>query len=261
VNLVSLDELLHDIAATTSVDSGMSAKDIIPLIDLTRLDTQATSQEIKTLALKAEENHVAAICVLPEHLAYVPSDLHIKRATVINFPTGNQPQQQVLKSLEQTISSQQVDEIDYVFSYQAYLAGEKDKALDNYREVYERCKQHKLSVKVILETGALPSHDVIYEVSKAIISVGCDFLKTSTGKIAQGATLPAAFAILSAIVDSNSLCGIKISGGVKTEGQALSFMQLAVRMLKKKVDNTWFRLGASSLLDDLLKMHKETQHA
>lgn len=259
MNLVSLDELLNDIAATTSVDSGMSAKDIIPLIDLTRLDTQATAQEIKALALKAEENHVAAICVLPEHLAHIPSDLHIKRATVINFPTGNQPQQQVIASLEQTILSQQVDEIDYVFSYEAYLAGDKDKAFDNYREVYALCKQHPLTVKVILETGALPSHKVIYEVSNELIHIGCDFLKTSTGKIAQGASLPAAFAILSAIVDSHSLCGIKISGGVKTKEQALSYMKLAATMLKKKVDNTWFRLGASSLLDDLLNPSLRTE--
>lgn len=247
MNTLGLDKILHGIAVNASSANGMSANDLLPLIDLTKLDSQANPQEIETLALNAEKNHMAAICVLPEHLTYVPSDLDIKRATVINFPTGNQPHHLVLDALDQTFRSQQVDEIDYVFSYQAYLDGDKNTALDHYRDVYERCKQHKLTFKVILETGALPSHDLIYNLSKELMNIGCDFLKTSTGKIAQGASLPAAFAILSAIVDSQSSCGIKISGGIKTEDQALSYMELAAIMLQRKLDSTWFRIGASTV--------------
>ena len=247
MNTTNLDKLLHDIAVNASSANGMSAKDILPLIDLTTLDSQATPNDIEALALNAAQNHMAAICVLPEHLTYVPSDLGIKRATVINFPTGNQPHHQALEAIDQTVQTQKVDEIDYVFSYQAYLSGDTNTALNKYRDIYERCKLHKLTFKVILETGALPSHDFIYNLSKELITIGCDFLKTSTGKIAQGASLPAAFAILSAIVDSQSSCGIKISGGIKTEDQALSYMKLAAIMLQRKLDSAWFRIGASTV--------------
>ena len=132
-----------------------------------------------------------------------------------------------------------------------YLAGNQDLALSNCHEIYQLCKQHKLTFKVILETGALPSVESIYDLSVAIIDKGCDFLKTSTGKITTGASIPAAFSILAAIVDHDAPCGIKVSGGIKTIEQAFNYMRLAQSMLDRKLDSSWFRLGASSLLDVL----------
>ena len=59
--------------------------------------------------------------------------------------------------------------------------------------------------------------------------------------------------MLSALVDSNASCGIKVSGGVKTTEQALTYMHLARYMLNRELDSTCFRLGASGLLDELIK--------
>lgn len=233
-------------------DNKLAYQAIIPLIDLTLLDARATSLDINALAEKAKQYQVASICVYPEHLNYLPPTLAIKRATVVNFPTGDQPLHQVLKTVEDLANHHKTDEIDYVFPYQAYLAGKQIEALADCHEVYQLCKKHGLIFKVILETGALPSMDVIYQLSVDVIKSGCDFLKTSTGKIAVGASLAAAFAILSAIKETQSPCGIKLSGGIKTLEQALPFMRLAEQMLGKKVDNSWFRFGASSLLEDVL---------
>ncbi len=244
-----LTAALHDIEHVHSDKNIISTKDIISLIDLTHIDGNATAHDIDGLATKAMKNQVAAICVLPKHLDYISPNINIKRATVINFPTGNKPHLEVLKTIEQTIAFKTIDEIDYVFPYQAYLAQNQRMALSYCHEAYKLCKQHQLTFKVIIETGALPSNEIIYELSQEIINRGCDFLKTSTGKITHGATIPAVFAILAAIVDNNSTCGIKVSGGIKTIEQALSYMQLAHYMFQRKLDNTNFRLGASSLLD------------
>ena len=92
----------------------------------------------------------------------------------------------------------------------------------------------------------------IYQVSKDLIATGCDFLKTSTGKLPQGASLDAVFAMLSAIKDSGRQCGIKVSGGVKTPQQALCFAQLAEIVCGIKINRNWFRLGSSSILGELL---------
>lgn len=228
------------------------APTIASLIDLTLLDINASASDIHDLVIKAKKYGVAAVCVFPEHLKYIASEITIKRSTVVNFPGGEQPLPQVLNQLKNIITTHQVDEIDYVFPYQTYLSGHKAEAMGHSREIIQLCKQHHLLVKVILETGALPSSEIIYEMSSDIIKSGCDFLKTSTGKIPQGATLPAVSAILKAILDSQSNCGLKVSGGVKTVEQALAYMKLAEEVLNRPVDKTWFRIGASSLLEKLL---------
>lgn len=228
-------------------------QEIVPLIDLTLLAPDASAYQVDMLANKAHQNKVAAICVLPEHLPYISPEISICRATVVNFPTGMQPHQDVLQAIEQVATTMQVDEIDYVFPYQMYLSDEKSQALSYCYEAYQLCKQRNLLFKVILETGAFPTNELMYEVSSAILNQGCDFLKTSTGKIAAGATIPAAFSMLAAIVDSNVRCGIKVSGGIKTTEQAVSYMRLTQYMLGHKLNINCFRVGTSGLLDELLK--------
>ena len=92
----------------------------------------------------------------------------------------------------------------------------------------------------------------IYQVSRELLAIGCDFLKTSTGKISQGASLSAVFAILSAIKDARTHCGVKISGGVKASQQALKYAWLAELVMEEKINKDLFRIGASSLLEELV---------
>lgn len=244
-----LAKALNDINAITTT----SWQSVISVIDLTLLDEHATAEQLHELASKAQQYSVAALCILPKHLSDISSEISVKRATVANFPSGAQPHQQVLKDINDIATRLRVDEIDYVFNYQAYLAGEQHLALSYCKEAYQVCKEHNLIFKVILETGALPSNASIYEISRAILDHGCNFLKTSTGKIATGATIPAAFSILAAIVDSGVDCGIKVSGGIKIAEQALHFMQLARNMFNQELNSKCFRIGASSLLDEVVK--------
>ena len=83
------------------------------------------------------------------------------------------------------------------------------------------------------------------------LSLDCIFLKTSTGTTNQGATLPTLFTLLTAIKESKKLCGLKVSGGIKTAQQAFDFAQLAQLVLDKKIHKEWFRIGASTLLNKL----------
>ena len=245
------DRLTHVLRGIHSIEKEStphSVKDIISLMDLTCLDTAATPTQINQLAMDAEKYQTATVCIFPEHLDFISSENSIPRATVLNFPGGNEPITTVLNSITLATNHHLLKDIDYVFPYALYLSGYRSKALAHCQQAYECSKQYGLTFKVILETGALPSNEVIYDLSTSILNQGCDFLKTSTGKIAQGATIPAVFSILSAIVDTNSPCGIKVSGGVTTAEQACAYIQLAEYMLNKKVTRECFRLGASSLL-------------
>lgn len=223
----------------------------ISSMDLTLLDETATPLALQTLSEKANLNQVAAICVLAQHIKSVSPTNTVKLATVVNFPSGLEPLAKVIAEVDSLLAESSIDEIDYVFPYQTYLAGDEQSALTHCQQIYSLCKQSNITFKVILETGYFTDVDTLYELSRKIIDNGCDFLKTSTGKISQGATPLAAFTILKAIEASNSNCGIKVSGGIKQPAQAFTYLGLALQSFKD-INKSRFRIGASSLLDELL---------
>lgn len=241
---------LFDELKTKSQHNTIKNSTILELLDLTLLDLNASEKDIDILNKKANQHQVAAICIMPQHLSFIkPKSVHL--ATVVNFPSGKQETQEILSTIDLLLSSTNIDEIDYVFPYQSYLMDDKKYALSQCKQAFQRCHQQNVKFKVILETGAFPSLEDIYQASSDIIAQGCDFLKTSTGKITPGATLSAAFVMLKAIKDSQQNCGIKISGGIKQREQALSYINLAELLCNKTVNKHWFRIGASSLIEEL----------
>ncbi|AOW51817.1 TPA: deoxyribose-phosphate aldolase [Legionella pneumophila subsp. pneumophila] len=253
---MSLDKHFNDV-----LNKLLSNQDIISIsnaqlmhcIDLTLLEADASLEALHQLQSQACQNNVAAICVLPKHLHVFKPNSKIKLATVINFPLGNDD---LLVSLEEIDNAIQLgaNEIDYVLPYQYYLRGNKQKALNHCDVIIQTCKKHQLTLKIILETGLFPDMESVYQLSSEIIALGGRFLKTSTGKTPQGATLAAIFAIVSAVMDSTytSSCGIKVSGGIKTPLQAQQYAQLAELLMGKAIHRDWFRIGASTLLEKLL---------
>lgn len=239
----------------------MNSKEIIGLIDLTNLDSNVPPFEkggaggMLEFTQKAitPHGHVAAICIYSCFVKEAASLLKassIKLVTVANFPEGNHSLVDVLNEIKQSISDG-AEEIDVVFPYQAYLNGDREQAI----AFVVRCKQQcgDVTLKVILETGALQDASLIANAAHDVIVAGADFVKTSTGKIPQGATLAAATAILKAIKNSHRPVGLKVAGGIREPQQAMQYIELA----KSIMGETWptpqtFRIGASSLLDKLI---------
>jgi deoxyribose-phosphate aldolase len=86
---------------------------------------------------------------------------------------------------------------------------------------------------------------------------GGDFIKTSTGKIAPAATLPVTLVMLEAVRDFRATTGrqvgVKPAGGIRTTKDAIKYLVLVNETVGDDwLDPDWFRLGASSLLNDLL---------
>ena len=225
---------------------------LISCIDLTLLNENSSDQDISKINLLAEQHKVAAVCVFPQDLVHFPLPSSIGLATVINFPYAEDSVANCLKQIDKS-KLMGVTEIDYVLPYKNYLKGQKQQAIQHAFEIATHCKANQLAIKIILESGAFTDLAVLYELAQELISLDIDFLKTSTGKISEGASLSAAFTLLSAIKDSGKSCGLKVSGGVKTVKQAQNYAQLAQYFLNKPIESTWFRIGASSLLEELTK--------
>lgn len=224
------------------------AENIYALLDLTCLKDEVIPEDIQKLAVLAQDWQVAAVCVWPKHLAWLPKDLNIQKASVVNFPHGQQPLEVTLQEIKDILKDFPHTEIDYVFDYTSYLKGDTQKAIDDCAQIANFCHQHQAKLKVIVETGAFPDTQTIYQAAKSIIHTGADMLKTSTGKIAQGASLEAVEAFCQAIQSEQKHCGIKVSGGIRTMKQAKAYLELIHTYLPHLQE---IRLGCSQLVNDL----------
>jgi len=113
-------------------------------------------------------------------------------------------------------------------------------------------------LKVILETGELPSVALIRKASELAILAGADFIKTSTGKISTGATPVAFLVMLDTIREylekTGKAIGIKPAGGIRTPDQALVYARLLTEVLGEQwLDKDFFRIGASSLAHEIIR--------
>ena len=247
--MTQLIQQFQEVMSNVNVEprSKLASQDLFSLLDLTCLE-DTTDDAIADLSVKAKKYETAAVCVYPEKLCAIDPTYKGKRATVVNFPTGDLDAIKVVKHIETIAQRCSVEEIDYVFPYQAYLEGAVSASLLHVKEVRDVCLEYQLNLKVIMETGCFASIQDIYEASQRLLDLGCPFLKTSTGKVPAGATNEAVFAISSAIASGGFSAGIKCSGGVRTAEIAERYILIAETVLKCKVDADWFRIGSSSLL-------------
>ena len=166
-------------------------------------------------------SNVASVCVYPTFVALAKKclqDTDIKVASVAGgFPSAQMPLALRLEDVRYAVN-EGADEIDTVISRGWLLDGKYDDVYNELVAMRNICGNIKL--KVILETGELQTIDNIYIASKIAIAAGADFIKTSTGKIAVGATKEAAFAMLTAIDEemksSGKNIGFKAAGGIST---------------------------------------------
>ncbi len=240
-------------------DTRQMAAKVLSLLDLTRLEDDADDSQVRALCARADTRfgHPAAVCVYPHFVsaardaldqADLSSDVAV--ATVANFPAGGSDLKLALLDTEQDLEYG-ADEVDVVFPWRALLAGNEAAGADLVAECKAICGSHTL--KVILESGMLPDAHAVRRAGEIAINAGADFLKTSTGKVAAGASPEAARTMLETIRDSGRPVGFKVSGGVRTLADARQYTQIAEDVMGPGwVSPATFRIGASSLLDALL---------
>ena len=229
------------------------AKRAISMIDLTDLDDGHSPDGIDDLCARAILHGTAAVCVWPEFVercVAAGSGSALRVATVVNFPGGEDPIADVV-ALVESARAAGADEIDVVIPWRAVLRGDTSHAIDLLAAT--RRATGDATMKVILESGAVADAETVRELADLAIAGGADFLKTSTGKTARGATLAAAATMLGAIADVERVVGLKPSGGIRTFEDAEQYLALADGAMGPGwATPATFRFGASGLLDVLL---------
>ncbi len=227
---------------------------------LTATDTDASVEAFcrHTLELRGEAyGPVAAVCVYPRFVAAARKVLEgsgIRVASVAGaFPHGQLPLELKVAEVRYAVA-QGADEVDMVLSRGLVLEGDADGVVREVQAMKEACQGRTL--KVILETCELPSPTLVAQASQLAIDGGADFIKTSTGKGASGATLEAAETMLDVIMQNvkktSKKVGFKAAGGISTPEEALQYAMLAKKIVGDDyVNNQTFRIGASRLTDRL----------
>jgi len=242
----------------------MHPHELIPFLDLTTLGTCDTPAEVDAVARRAQaplagrpELHCAALCTWPNFAAAAARTLAgspVKLACVAAaFPCSQAPLEIKRREIELAVAAG-ADEIDIAIPRGLALAGDFAALAAELRAMKAACGPARL--KVILETCDLQQPALIREVCRIALECGADFLKTSTGMGRHGATPDHARLLFEAARDwhaaTGQVIGVKPAGGIRRFSEALLYHQLAVEHLPVVTPDS-FRLGASSLLDDLLR--------
>ncbi len=108
----------------------------------------------------------------------------------------------------------------------------------------------------------MSTYDNIRRASWLAMLAGADFIKTSTGKVSVNATLPNTLLMLEAVRDFRAATGrqvgVKPAGGIRTTKDAIKYLVLVNETAGADwLSPDWFRLGASSLLNDLLMQRQK----
>lgn len=241
-------------------------KTIYSCLDLTSLNCTDNAEGILTLTEVVnnfEEKYpdlknVAAICVYPNFANIVSQSLEAESVEVACV-SGGFPSSQTfseVKIAETALALQEgATEIDIVLSIGKLLIGDYESLCDEIQELKDLCGDRTL--KVILETGILRSAENIRKAAILSMYSGADFIKTSTGKEAVGATPEAAYIMCRTIKEYHAKTGRKIgfkaAGGISTIDDALLYYTIVEETLGKEwLDSKLFRIGTSRLAATLL---------
>jgi deoxyribose-phosphate aldolase len=255
--------------ATRSIknDSKMAALELaIKMVDLTTLEGADTPGKVRAMCAKARRPDpadpavppVAAVCVYPDLVEVAKKEVAGSPVAVASvataFPSGRAALPVKLADVRDAVAAG-ADEVDMVIDRGAFLAGHYGQVFSEITAVREACGPAHL--KVILETGELATLDNVARASWLAMLAGADFIKTSTGKVSPASTAAVAQVMLSAVRDyelaAGRQVGVKVAGGIRTSKDAIRYLVLVNETAGPRwLTPAMFRIGASSLLNDLL---------
>jgi deoxyribose-phosphate aldolase len=267
---VRVDAVMLEARAATLVKRSIKASAkragiglAIACMDLTTLEGKDTPAKVRGLCARGIAPapgvpSVAAICVYPnlvETAAVALAHSTVKVASVATaFPSGLSPLETKLRETVDAVAAG-ADEIDMVIDRGLFLAGRYGEVYDEIVAVRHACGTATL--KVILEVGELGSYEAIRRACDIALAAGADFVKTATGKLPISSTPAIALVMCEAIRDyarqTGRNVGLKLAGGIRSTKSALGYLALVNETLGPGwLSPDRFRIGASSLLDDLL---------
>ena len=267
----TVEQVAEQVAAARAAQSKNENVDVykfcLSAVDLTTLTCNDSVESVTDFAKRTvtfnehypEIPNVASICVYPSFVETVGVAVDGTAMRITSVAGGFPASQTFLevKMLEVAMAVENgADEVDIVLNVGKVLTGAYDEAA-NEVEMIRSEMDEDIVLKVILETGALKTPELIHKASIISMAAGADFIKTSTGKIDVAATPEAAVVMCQAIKayyeKTGRKVGFKAAGGVKTPQDAALYYTIVEQILGQEwITTDLFRIGASSAANNLL---------
>lgn len=196
-------------------------------IDHTILKPTATPLDIKNLCVEAKEHQFYAVCVNGSHVELAKSmlkDSGVKVAAVIGFPLGAMSTKSKIFEATECVENG-AEEIDMVINIGWLKAGHLKAVEDEIAAIKETIGD--VTLKVIVETCYLTEEEKI-AACHAALNAKADFVKTSTGFAAGGATLEDVKLMKNAV---RGKLQVKASGGIKDAETAQAYIEAGATRL------------------------------
>lgn len=269
---VASDDLVKSIVAKAKAEMDRNRNEEVykfcfGALDLTTLNNNDSVRSVAEFVKKAVDvptrfpnvPNVSSICVYPSFVDIVGLGVEGTDIAVTSVAGGFPTAQTFLevKMLEVAMAVENgADEIDVVMNAGEMVEGDFDR-LANDLEMLCNEAGKEVIFKVIIESGMLTKPEEVYRASLLAILSGADFVETSTGKSAYGATPKSVMVICNAIKDyylqTGINVGIKIAGGVRTVDDAVLYYTLVENLLGREwLTPSLFRFGASAPLANAL---------
>lgn len=226
----------------------MEIKEILARVDHTILSPTATWNEVKAVLEDAWLMRCASACIPPSHVHKAGDYMEgsVKICTVIGFPNGYSTTRTKCYEAAEAVTDG-ADEVDMVINLGWVKSGEDDLILREIREVRKAVDNVRPGVilKVIVETCLLTEEEKI-RMCGIVSRSGADYIKTSTGFSAGGATF-----------EDIALMKRHITGGVKIKAAGGIFsLEDAVKFIELGAD----RLGTSRIVKLVKGMKPEEKY-
>lgn len=204
----------------------MDKKEILERVDHTLLNQVAVWEEIRQILDDAMKYGTASACIpaayVKQAAEYVKGKLPI--CTVIGFPNGYSTTAVKVFEAKDAIANG-AEEIDMVINIGFLKDGRYEEVEEEIRQLHEACDGKIL--KVIIETCLLTEEEKI-KMCEIVTKAGAEYIKTSTGFSAAGATF-ADVALMKEHIGSN--VKIKAAGGISSFDDAEEFIRLGADRL------------------------------
>jgi deoxyribose-phosphate aldolase len=192
--------------------------DLAAAIDHTLLRPEAGVEDIRRLCAEAVDWGFAAVCVNPVWVGTAVAAVAgstVRVASVCGFPLGANETAVKVEEARRAMDGG-AREIDMVQHLGAAVAGAWDVVEADVAAVAGVVHAHDGELKVILECGLLDD-DAKREAARRAVAAGADWVKTSTGFLAGGATV-ADIELLRVAV--RGAARVKASGGIRSVADA-----------------------------------------
>ena len=198
-------------------------------IDHAVLNPAMTPEEVRAAIQLGIDNDVYSVCMQPRD---IETALAMCKGTntlvscVLDFPHGCGGAASK-RAAARLYAEMGVQEIDMVMNYGAAKGGDWAAVREEIFGVVEEAHARGVLVKVIFETCEL-SEDCIRQGVDVCVDVGADFVKTSTGFAAKGATPEA---VMTMVSQAAGRVRVKASGGIRTLEDARAYVEMGAERL------------------------------